>query len=79
MAPDYAFRPMTIADLPLIRRWLAEPHVAQWWGDPVEQYDLVSGDLNLGATGTVTGVAGRRPITEVESVAELAVSTRAIP
>jgi len=41
----YAFRPMTAADLPLIRRWLALPHVKQWWGDPAEQYALVSGDL----------------------------------
>ena len=46
MASDYAFRPMTKGDLPLVRRWLAEPHVAQWWGDPHEQYDLVSGDLS---------------------------------
>ena len=33
MAPDYIFRPMTAADLPLIRRWLALPHVREWWGD----------------------------------------------
>jgi aminoglycoside 6'-N-acetyltransferase len=46
MAPDYAFRPMTADDLPLIRQWLAQPHVREWWGDPSEQYDLVSGDLN---------------------------------
>jgi len=46
MAPDYVFRPMASADLPLVRRWLAEPHVVQWWGDPSEQYDLVSGDLD---------------------------------
>jgi len=46
MAPDYLFRPMQIDDLPLIRRWLALPHVRQWWGDPAEQYALVSGDLN---------------------------------
>ena len=45
MAPEYAFRPMTAGDLPLVRRWLAEPHVVQWWGDPPEQYELVSGDL----------------------------------
>jgi aminoglycoside 6'-N-acetyltransferase len=37
---------MTAADLPLIKRWLAEPHVRQWWGEPDEQYGLVSGDLN---------------------------------
>ena len=46
MTPDYVFRPMTLADLPLIQRWLMEPHVVQWWGDPAEQYDLVSGDLD---------------------------------
>jgi aminoglycoside 6'-N-acetyltransferase len=46
MAPDYVFRPMTAADLPLLRRWLALPHVREWWGDPEEQYTLVSGDLD---------------------------------
>jgi aminoglycoside 6'-N-acetyltransferase len=46
MAPNYVFRPMTGADLPLIRRWLACPHVREWWGDPDEQYALVSGDLD---------------------------------
>jgi aminoglycoside 6'-N-acetyltransferase len=45
MAPVYAFRSMIAADLPLIRRWLAEAHVRQWWGDPSGQYALVSGDL----------------------------------
>jgi aminoglycoside 6'-N-acetyltransferase len=46
MTPEYVFRPMTLADLPMIRRWLAEPHVREWWGDPEEQYALVSGDLD---------------------------------
>jgi len=45
MTPAYAFRPMTSDDLPVIRQWLAQPHVRQWWGNPSEQYDLVSGDL----------------------------------
>src|SRR5262252_2578674 len=44
--PTYAFRAMTVADLPLIRRWLGTPEVVRWWGDPAEQYDLVSGDLD---------------------------------
>ena len=43
---SYGFRSMTAADLPSVRRWLARPHVAQWWGDPDEQYALVSGDLD---------------------------------
>jgi aminoglycoside 6'-N-acetyltransferase len=46
MAPDYVFRPITAADLPLIRSWLVLPHVMEWWGDPEEQYALVSGDLD---------------------------------
>ncbi|MFG3596871.1 GNAT family N-acetyltransferase [Bradyrhizobium sp. RDI18] len=46
MAPEYVFRPMAVADLPLIRQWLARPHVREWWGNPSEQYELVSGDLD---------------------------------
>jgi aminoglycoside 6'-N-acetyltransferase len=46
MAPDYVFRPMTAADLRLIQRWLALPHVREWWGDPHQQYALVTGDLD---------------------------------
>ena len=41
----YAFRPMTAADLPMIRRWLETPEVTRWWGDADEQYGLVSDDL----------------------------------
>jgi aminoglycoside 6'-N-acetyltransferase len=44
--PQYAFREMTADDLPMIKRWLAAPHVREWWGDPAEQYALVSGDLD---------------------------------
>lgn len=33
-APDYDFPPLTEEDLPLIRRWLFEPHVSRWWADP---------------------------------------------
>ena len=42
----YAFRDMTADDLPMIRRWLNNTHVREWWGDPDEQYGLVSGDLD---------------------------------
>jgi aminoglycoside 6'-N-acetyltransferase len=61
MAPAYAFQPMTAADLRLIKRWLAEPHVRQWWGDPDEQYALVSGDLNEPAMDQYIVSAGDAP------------------
>lgn len=58
-ADRYQFRPMTAADLPLVKRWLAEPHVVQWWGDPEEQYSLVSGDLDEPAMDQfIVSVAG---------------------
>jgi len=46
VSDGYAFRPMSVADLPLVRQWLAMPHVRQWWGDPEQQFGLVSEDLN---------------------------------
>jgi aminoglycoside 6'-N-acetyltransferase len=37
---------MSSGDLPMIRRWLQTPEVVRWWGQPDEQYALVSGDLD---------------------------------
>lgn len=45
MTTTYTFRPMTTADMPLIRRWLDAPHVAEWWHDP-ETLEFVGGDLD---------------------------------
>jgi aminoglycoside 6'-N-acetyltransferase len=42
----YTFRPMSASDLPTIKRWLETPHVREWWHDPAEQFELVSGDLD---------------------------------
>jgi len=41
----YGLRPMSAGDLPLMRRWLAQPHVAQWWRD-ADDFEFVSGDLD---------------------------------
>ena len=46
MAPEYVFRPMSAGDLSMVQRWLETPEVARWWGQPDEQYALVSGDLD---------------------------------
>jgi aminoglycoside 6'-N-acetyltransferase len=45
MAAAYTFRPMMNADLARIQRWLETPEVQRWWGDPDEQYELVSSDV----------------------------------
>jgi len=41
----YLFHPLGVADLPMVQQWLAMPHVVEWWGNPDEQFELVSGDL----------------------------------
>jgi RimJ/RimL family protein N-acetyltransferase len=30
----YAFHPVAVADLALLRTWLELPHMRKWWGDP---------------------------------------------
>jgi RimJ/RimL family protein N-acetyltransferase len=37
----YDFRPMTHADLPLLRRWLERPHMQEWWGEPETELGYV--------------------------------------
>jgi aminoglycoside 6'-N-acetyltransferase len=34
--PVYDFRAVTEADLPMLKAWLAEPHVQEWWDDGPE-------------------------------------------
>jgi aminoglycoside 6'-N-acetyltransferase len=34
-AQSYCFRAVTVADLPLLRTWRAQPHWVWWWGRPV--------------------------------------------
>jgi aminoglycoside 6'-N-acetyltransferase len=31
---SYDFHPMSVGDLPLMRHWLEQPHVREWWGEP---------------------------------------------
>lgn len=63
MAPgSYTFRPMAAADLPTIQHWLATPHVSEWWGDPQEQFVLVSGDLDHSSMQQFIVAIADRPI-----------------
>ena len=52
---------MTADDLPLVRHWLAEPHVVRWWGNPDQQFDLVRGDLDELAMDQFIVVRDARP------------------
>lgn len=34
MPDDLTFRPLVVADLPMLQGWLEQPHCREWWGDP---------------------------------------------
>jgi aminoglycoside 6'-N-acetyltransferase len=61
MAPEYAFRPMSAGDLSMVQRWLETPEVVRWWGQPDEQYALVSGDLDHPDMDQSIVVLGEQP------------------
>ena len=58
---------MTSADLPLVRGWLGEPHVAQWWGNPDEQFELVRDDLDNPTMDQFIASHGSRPFAYLQS------------
>lgn len=48
----YAFVPLSRADYPMMRGWLAQPHVRAWWGDPDEEIALIEADMDGHLAGT---------------------------
>lgn len=53
----YSFRPATRADLMLLRGWRAQPHVIEWWGDPLwkNQKRCSAIDGSLGGSSNMKG------------------------
>ena len=66
---NYEFRAMSAADLPLMRRWLETPEVVRWWGEPGEQYALVSGDLDHPDMDQFIVSIDRRPFAYIQCYA----------
>ena len=58
---------MTAADLPLVKRWLQQPHVMRWWGNTHEQFELVSGDLEVETMDQFIVAFGDRPFGYIQS------------
>jgi aminoglycoside 6'-N-acetyltransferase len=58
---SYEFHPLSAADLPLVRGWLAAPEVVRWWGNSDEQLELISGDLDHPAMDQFTVAKEDRP------------------
>ena len=45
MSPPYVFKPVSKTDLPQLEVWLQGPEIKAWWGDPIEQAELLRADI----------------------------------
>lgn len=65
--PEYDFRAVTKADLPMIARWLAEPQLAQWWGDPETEIASISEHIGSDSVEPLIVELDGRPIAYLQS------------
>lgn len=63
----YHFRDVTEADLPLLRRWLAEPHVAEWWDDPDEALAEIREAMDSVETEPLIAELAGKPVAYIQS------------
>ncbi|PBB38936.1 GNAT family N-acetyltransferase [Mesorhizobium sp. WSM3868] len=64
---SYDFRPVTQKDLPMIARWLAEPHIAEWWGDPEKEIAEIREHIGSVSVEPLIVELGGRPIAYLQS------------
>jgi aminoglycoside 6'-N-acetyltransferase len=65
--PEIAFRPVTPADLPLLRVWLARPHVAAWWGEADHELGLIVEHLGTDRMDCDLILLAGRPVGYIQS------------
>lgn len=62
MPHAYEFRPVEMADMPLLARWLEQPHVAQWWDDAEHGTDEIAAAMRDPGTRPYIVLHDGRPI-----------------
>lgn len=63
----YAFRAVEEDDLPMIAAWLAEPHIAEWWGDPQTEIAHIREHMDSISVEPLIVELGGRPIAYLQS------------
>ncbi|MCQ1838014.1 GNAT family N-acetyltransferase [Neorhizobium galegae] len=61
-APRYSFRDVTREDFPLLATWLAEPHIAKWWGKVDEELASIEYSMTSVETRPMIAELDGRPI-----------------
>lgn len=62
----YRFRDLTREDFPLLARWLAEPHIARWWGAVDEELASIEGHMTSVEVRPMIAELDGRPIAYVQ-------------
>ena len=65
--PRYDFRAVTSKDLPMLARWLKEPHLAEWWGDPAVSLSEIEDAMEDIATEPLIVEVDGEPIAYLQS------------
>ena len=64
---NYDFRPVTAKDLSMIGRWLREPHLAEWWGDPEKEIAEIRDHIGSVSVEPLIVELNGRPIAYLQS------------
>jgi aminoglycoside 6'-N-acetyltransferase len=67
MPMDHDFRALEQSDLKLLARWLAEPHVRQWWGEPGAALNEIREAMESDSTEPMIVEHERRPFAYVQA------------
>lgn len=65
--PHYGFRPLAGRDMKLLARWLAEPHVAAWWGDKESELKSIADHIDSISVEPFVIEMDGRPIGYIQS------------
>src|SRR5262245_32121547 len=63
----FDFRPLSAGDLALVRRWLAEPHVARWWRDADEAIAEIEAHMSSATVSPYVILMDGRPVGYIQS------------
>lgn len=65
--PPYVFRHVEASDLPLLKGWLSEPHVRQWWGEPDRALREIADHVDDSSIDVFVVHYGDRPVGYIQS------------
>ena len=67
MSVKIAFVPVNNSHRPLLRKWLASPHVREWWGDPEQELKLIAHDKDIDGTEGFAIMLDEVPVGYIQS------------